>query len=97
MSALRYYQANPVVSCRDEGTDGAILFDPDRDETAILNPSGRVLWTLLSEPRTAEELAAYLVAHYEGVTLERARQDVHAFLEALGDGFVNEVPAGDDA
>ncbi|MCS7260399.1 MAG: PqqD family protein [Anaerolineae bacterium] len=97
MSAPRYYQANPVVSCRDEGEDGAILFDPDRDEAAILNPTGRVLWSLLAEPRTVEELAAYLVAHYEGVTPEQARQDVIAFLGSLRDGFVHEVRAVNEA
>lgn len=97
MSVGCYYQANPVVSCRDEGAEGAILFDPDRDDTAILNPTGRVLWGLLAEPHTVEELAAYLVAHYEGVTPEQAQQDVVAFLESLRDGFVHEVRAADDA
>ena len=36
------YRANEVVSCVDEGEDGAMLYNPDKDETVLLNPSGRI-------------------------------------------------------
>jgi hypothetical protein len=85
------YQADPVVSCRDEGDDGAILFNPDTDDTAVLNPSGRALWAQLAQPCTADELAAHLTATYEGVTPEQAAQDVAAFLQQLGGGFLIET------
>lgn len=94
MTEPRRYQVDPVVSCRDEGAEGAILFNPDTDDTAALNPTGRVLWGLLAEPRTVAELAEYLAATYDGVTAEQAAKDVAAFLAALDGGFVTVVDAG---
>jgi hypothetical protein len=93
MSKAKRYQVDPVVSCRDEGADGAILFNPDTDATAVLNPTGRDLWGLLAEPRTAADLAAHLTATYDGVTPEQAAEDVAAFLQQLGSGFLVETEA----
>ncbi len=91
MSNLKRYHVNPVVSCRDEGADGAILFNPDRDETMVINAPGRALWELLAAPSTAEELAVHLVEAYSDVELERAREDVEAFLQPLVGDFVQEI------
>ena len=49
------FQANEVVSCVDEEEDGAMLYNPDEDESVMLNPSGRTVWTFLAEPRTLDE------------------------------------------
>jgi len=35
------YRANDVVSCAEENEDGALLYNPDKDESVLLNPSGR--------------------------------------------------------
>ena len=93
MSESLRYQADPVVSCRDEGPEGAILFNPDTDDAAVVNASGRALWGVLAEPRTADELTAHLVATYDGVTAEQAAGDVAAFLQSLGGRFLMQVGA----
>jgi hypothetical protein len=94
VSHLKRYHVNPVVSCRDEGADGAILFNPDRDETMVINAPGRALWQLLSAPHTAEDLAARLVEAYSDVEMEQAQIDVEAFLKPLVGDFVQEVDGG---
>ena len=35
------YRVKDVVSCVDEDADGAMLYNPDTDESVLLNPSGR--------------------------------------------------------
>jgi hypothetical protein len=84
------YRADPVVSCGDE-EDGAVLYNPDEDDTAMVNLSGRALWGYLETPRTVGEMAAYLVQTYRGVTLEQALEDAEAFVRALVPGFLLEV------
>jgi hypothetical protein len=91
MSDLKSYQLNPVVSYRVEGAEGAILFNPDRDDAVVINPTGCHLWAQLAVPRTSADLAAHLVETYSDVTLEQAAQDVDAFLQQLLGDFVQEV------
>ncbi|MBN2465604.1 PqqD family protein [candidate division WOR-3 bacterium] len=82
------YQTNEVVSCVDEGEDGAMLYNPDKDDTVILNPSGRSIWALLSSPRTLNDIASSLVAAYPCITQEQARKDAEQFLQSLVPDFV---------
>jgi len=86
------YRANEVVSCVDEGEDGAMLYNPDKDDTVVLNPSGRSIWALLSAPRTLEEIARHLVATYPDVAPEQARQDAEKFIQSLVPHFVIASP-----
>jgi hypothetical protein len=82
------YRANEVVSCVDEDEDGAMLYNPDKDETVLLNPSGRSIWTLLVAPRTLDEIAGHLTATYPSVTREQAMQDADKFVQSLMPGFI---------
>jgi len=86
------YRANEVVSCVDEGEDGAMLYNPDKDDTVLLNPSGRSIWALLSAPRTLDEIARHLTTAYPDVTLEQARQDAEKFIQSLVPHFVTASP-----
>ena len=86
------YRANEVVSCVDEGEDGAMLYNPDKDDTVLLNPSGRSIWALLAAPRTLEEIAGHLAAAYPGVTPEQARQDAEQFIQSVVPDFVIPSP-----
>ncbi|MBN2537950.1 PqqD family protein [candidate division WOR-3 bacterium] len=89
------WRANAVVSCVDEGEDGAMLYNPDKDDTVLLNPTGRAVWTLLAAPRTLDEIAAHLAGNWPDVTAEQARKDAEQFLDALAPDFV--VPAADES
>jgi hypothetical protein len=84
------YVANPAVSCGDE-QDGAMLFNPDTDDTIVINPTGRALWTFLETPRTIDEIAAYLVETYAGVTAERAIEDAIQFVQSLAPDSLLEM------
>jgi hypothetical protein len=90
-SAPKRYQANSVVSCADEGDDGALLFNPDTDEAVAINPSGCALWNYLCVPRTMEEITAHLAATFRDVHVEQAVQDADKFIHALMPDIVLEV------
>ena len=88
------YRANEVVSCVDEGEDGAMLYNPDKDDTVLLNPSGRSIWVLLTSPRTLDEIAGYLATAYPDITPEQARKDAEQFIQSLVPTFV--IPSTDE-
>jgi len=88
------YRANDVVSCVDEGEDGAMLYNPDKDDTVLLNPSGRSIWTMLSAPRTLDDIASHLVTAYPDITREQARKDAEQFIQTLVPSFV--IPSPDE-
>ncbi len=82
------YRANEVVSCVDEGDDGAMLYNPDKDDTVLLNPSGRAIWAMLSTPRTLDDIVGGLAETYPGVSPEQARKDTEQFIQSLVPDFV---------
>jgi hypothetical protein len=85
------YQANPDVSFRDEGEEGAVLYNPDIDKSTIMNATGGVIWRFIEEPKTLDEIACYLAESFSGVEPGRAWEDARIFLETLGANFINEV------
>lgn len=93
MTGTSRYQANPVVSCGDE-EDGAVLYNPDTDDTTIINLPGRVLWGFMETPRTVGEMAEHLMAVYCDVAAEQAAEDAAQFVRSLLPNFVLE--ANDD-
>lgn len=72
--------------------DGEIVaLHLDRQEYFTVNPSGTVLWPLLTEGATEPELSSTLV-HAFGLSESAARADVAAFLAVLQDrGLLVEV------
>lgn len=91
MENPKRYQINPVVSFRDEGDDGAILYNPDTDDSTIINPTGRTIWKLLTTPCTLDEIAAHLLATFHNVSVDQALKDAAQFIEALSPDFVLEA------
>jgi len=92
MNDTKRYLANPDVSCREEGPDGALLFNPDTDAILVINPTGLLIWQALSQPRTREELVAHLLESCEDVPTDRVAADVEEFLQTLQPGgFIGEV------
>jgi len=95
MTELKRYQANPAVSCGDE-EDGAVLYNPDTDDTTIVNLPGRALWAFLGmeTPHTVDEMAAYLMETYRDVAAEQAAEDAARFARSLLPNFVLEADDG---
>ncbi len=91
MTQEKCYKANPDVSCRDEGDDGGLLYDPDTNDSVLINPSGLLLWSFLESPRTLPELTQHLVKELGAPTEEQANQDATEFIEGLLPDFVVEI------
>ena len=63
----------------------------DLDSVYTFNPVGRNLWRLLESGRSVEELANWVVTHYE-VDAKQAVADVQSYLSELQDvGLVRTV------
>lgn len=62
--------------------DDVVVLDLDGSVYLKVNGSGRLLWELLTEPRSEADLAAALVAEYD-VDEDRAAADVSAFVDDL--------------
>ena len=84
------YQANPAVSCGDE-EDGAVLYNPDTDNTSVVNLSGRELWAFLKTPHSVIEIVGHLLQMYSGVSDDQATKDAEQFIETLIPDFLLEI------
>ncbi|MCX6689172.1 MAG: PqqD family peptide modification chaperone [Methanoregula sp.] len=83
---------SPVVSCRIEGDDGALLFNADTDNTLLINPSGIVIWNFISQPRTVEEIVEYITKFFANSPDHASvRKDIETFVTDLAPDFVSEV------
>jgi len=83
---------NPVVSCRIEGEDGAILFNPDTDDTLLINSTGFSIWTFLDQPRTIDDIVLYFSATFSNCPDHfTMRQEIEAFIRELVPKFVLEA------
>ncbi len=86
--------ANPVVSCRIEGDGGALLFNPDTDDTLLINPVGLSVWKFLAQPHTIDDIVSYLIMTFSGSLDHSAvKQDVETFICELAPDFISEVDA----
>ncbi len=59
-----------------------VVLDLNGSTYLKLNGSGRVLWEMLAESATEDELVAGLVEHF-AISEDRARADVDGFVSAL--------------
>lgn len=56
--------ANPDVSCRIERDEGALLFNPDTDNTLLINPTGIIVWNFINQARTVDEIVEYITKSF---------------------------------
>jgi|GEM_PF-1947771 len=83
--------ADPVVSCRVEGDDGAILFNPDTDSTILINRSGLTIWNFIQKPRTINEIYAYMLKEFTECPDESAiHNDIVTFISDLSPDYIRE-------
>ena len=68
------------VQCTPVG-DRLVLFHRGTGASIVLNPSAALLWGSLENPSTVQDLAGHLCRRYEGLSEERATDDVHRCLE----------------
>lgn len=85
---MKRYMVNSVVSCRDEGEDGALLFNPDLDRAALINPTGRLIWDVLARPHTVEEIADLLAENLNISDTSVVTKDVEEFLISLQPDYI---------
>ncbi len=87
------YKANPVISCRIEGEEDAILFNPDTDTTCVLNDTGIAIWQFLSRAHSEDEICEHLADKYdETPDRESLLADTEAFLKRLGNDYLIRKP-----
>ena len=85
------YMANPSVSCLHTPR-GTALLNPDTGERATINDVGRLIWEVLSRPRTLHQIVAHVVTACRDAPAEQVRADAGAFLATLEPrGFVGTV------
>ena len=65
---------NPDMVLREEGDEGAILFDPDSGAVRILNPTATAIWKLLEKGRTLTEVLAVLPDLFDEVDSDAQAQ-----------------------
>ena len=83
------YIVNPDVSCREEGPDGALLFNPDTDAVLVINTTGLLIWEALRDARDKAAVVTALVSRCNNVPTDNVAGDVDEFMEQLiARGFV---------
>ncbi len=91
MTTNTKYRANPVVSFRDEGDEGAVLYNPDTDQCVALNFVGSAIWRYLEKPRTLDEIISMLSETFSGVKPEKVRNDLKQFINDFEENFIDEI------
>ena len=89
---IHTYQANPDVSCRVEGDEEVILYNPDIDDFVLVNSSALEIWKFIDRPRSVEEICSHLMESYkERPEREAVLQDIRSFLDDLGEEYICKV------
>ena len=83
---------NPVISCREEGTDGAILYNPDIDDFVIINGTGVLIWKYLTESHTIAEITEFLLEIFGDIpSRDEIIHDISVFMTDLTPDYLLEV------
>jgi hypothetical protein len=91
MSKIISYQSNPVISFKNEGDEGAVLYNPDSDKVVIINAVGTAIWQFIDQPRTADEIVAMLAENFSDVDAVKAHEDLKQFIGGFEEGFIDEI------
>ena len=82
---------NPNMVLREEGDEGAILFDPDSGAVRVLNCTAVAVWKLLEQERTVKEILGELRDQFEDVDAEAEEQVLGLVQELVRIGAVGTV------
>lgn len=79
--------ANPVVLLREESDDWAVLFNPDTNEAAGVNPVGIEVWKRMDGRSSIEDIVSAIESSFED-TPDIALNEINAFVNTLAEnGF----------
>ncbi|APV48484.1 hypothetical protein BWI17_01545 [Betaproteobacteria bacterium GR16-43] len=62
---------------------GLMVLEPESRRFCALNPTSTLLWSRLAQPATAEQLAEFMVGHFQGVSQADALKDVRAIIDEM--------------
>jgi hypothetical protein len=86
------YMANPDVSCRVEGDEDIILYNPDIDDFIMINSSALLIWRFINQPHSIDEIYAHMIESYDELPeKEIVFQDVQTLLDELGEEYLCKV------
>jgi Coenzyme PQQ synthesis protein D (PqqD). len=77
-----YPRRHPDTAFRQIGNEGGLVVLPGKAEVKVLNPVGIAVFSLLDGSRDVDGLAAAISGEFD-IELDRAREDVIAFLDEL--------------
>lgn len=77
----RYRRGGGVEAAPMEGE--TLLYHSSTRKFCRLNATAAFLWERLAEPMTVEQLAAELCTAFDGVEIDRARQDAQGAVDEL--------------
>lgn len=81
-----FYKPNPVVSCREECEDGALLFNADTGKLLVVNESALLVWKQIAEGWDLEKVMATFHDHFNNLPeSEQLQSDIHNII----DSFIN--------
>lgn len=64
--------------------DNVVIVSPGMGKVRVLNGMATVIWQLMAEGKSNNEIQEHLTAHYE-VTIGQAQEDLQLFLTDLKD------------
>lgn len=63
--------------------DETVLFNPANKKFCVLNATAALIWNILDEPRTVQEIVAAVCERFDTVDSSRVEQDVRRALDEL--------------
>lgn len=80
---LIHYVKNPDVVLREEGPEGALLFNPDTNQIKVLNPTGVFIWKLCDGKHDLSSMIDSLKESFDKVPEKEAKGHVEKFIEEM--------------
>ena len=63
--------------------DETVLFNPANKKFCVLNATAALIWNILEEPRTVQEIVAAIRERFDAVDSQRVEEDVQRALNEL--------------
>ncbi len=86
------YVIDKSINCREEAPEGAILYHVERDVFQVINPTGLVIWNLVSLGMSISGIAEEMVREFDEIPIEELLKDIEEFIQSLVKvDFIREV------